>query len=264
VDNSFGMASQILDTHVSSCEFDGSMNTTSTVGGATVRYGSVRGCRFRRFRRTAIGFSGADGHLVVEGNRSEYLAADFDGGPGEDTFVYSDTTSGTLIVRGNVANSRQQTIRAEGTLTSLIFENNECARHNAGAFGTTFPVRVSSATVAEEVRIRNNKFNIPTGSADNGIVMLVNADTNYIIENNDVSGWSRTRVNWYLQGAGTGTINFGAGNRRPGGEFGREVDWEDPIWIGGFTQWIDGAGNLRINSGAPSSDTDGTVVGTQT
>jgi hypothetical protein len=32
----------------------------------------------------------------------------------------------------------------------------------------------------------------------------------------------------------------------------------------GYHIWVDGTGDLRINSGAPSSDTDGTVVGTQT
>lgn len=44
----------------------------------------------------------------------------------------------------------------------------------------------------------------------------------------------------------------------------------DGTWNGGhlemrgFRLWIDGAGRLRIKSGAPTSDGDGTVVGTQT
>jgi hypothetical protein len=36
-----------------------------------------------------------------------------------------------------------------------------------------------------------------------------------------------------------------------------------PMRMGTFYLWVDGSGRLRIKSGAPSSDTDGTVVGTQ-
>jgi len=43
----------------------------------------------------------------------------------------------------------------------------------------------------------------------------------------------------------------------------------DGVWntgrliMGAFHLWVDGSGRLRIKSGAPTSDTDGTVVGTQ-
>ena len=33
--------------------------------------------------------------------------------------------------------------------------------------------------------------------------------------------------------------------------------------MGAYHLWIDSTGDLRIKSSAPSSDTDGTVVGTQ-
>ena len=36
-----------------------------------------------------------------------------------------------------------------------------------------------------------------------------------------------------------------------------------PMRMGTFYLWVDGSGRLRIKSGAPASDTDGTVVGTQ-
>jgi hypothetical protein len=35
------------------------------------------------------------------------------------------------------------------------------------------------------------------------------------------------------------------------------------IILGTYHLWVDATGDLRINSGAPSSDTDGVVVGTQ-
>lgn len=33
--------------------------------------------------------------------------------------------------------------------------------------------------------------------------------------------------------------------------------------LGAYYLWVDSTGDLRIKSGAPTSDTDGTVVGTQ-
>ncbi|WP_309091717.1 hypothetical protein [Phenylobacterium sp.] len=41
------------------------------------------------------------------------------------------------------------------------------------------------------------------------------------------------------------------------------VGYQKPFFIGGYGLWVDGSGRLRIMAGFPSSDTDGTVVGTQ-
>lgn len=35
------------------------------------------------------------------------------------------------------------------------------------------------------------------------------------------------------------------------------------LWMGNYALWVDSTGDLRIKNGAPASDTDGTVVGTQ-
>lgn len=37
-----------------------------------------------------------------------------------------------------------------------------------------------------------------------------------------------------------------------------------PFIMGTYRLWLDGTGRLRVKNGAPSSITDGTVVGTQT
>ena len=39
--------------------------------------------------------------------------------------------------------------------------------------------------------------------------------------------------------------------------------YQAPFWAGTYALWVDSSGRLRIKSSAPSSDTDGTVVGTQ-
>jgi hypothetical protein len=38
----------------------------------------------------------------------------------------------------------------------------------------------------------------------------------------------------------------------------------NPLRLGSYTLWVDATGDLRIKNGTPTSDTDGTVVGTQT
>ncbi|MNM25977.1 hypothetical protein D3C81_364340 [compost metagenome] len=38
----------------------------------------------------------------------------------------------------------------------------------------------------------------------------------------------------------------------------------EPLKLGGYYLWVDASARLRIKSGAPTSDTDGTIVGTQT
>ncbi len=40
--------------------------------------------------------------------------------------------------------------------------------------------------------------------------------------------------------------------------------WQTTLQLGSYHLWVDGSGNLRIKSSAPTSGTDGTVVGTQT
>lgn len=46
-------------------------------------------------------------------------------------------------------------------------------------------------------------------------------------------------------------------------EFRTQGTWEDPMALGGQFLWVDSTGDLRINATAPTSDTDGTIVGTQ-
>jgi hypothetical protein len=40
--------------------------------------------------------------------------------------------------------------------------------------------------------------------------------------------------------------------------------WTNPLRLGPNRLWVDSTGRLRVKTSAPTSDTDGTVVGTQT
>ena len=48
------------------------------------------------------------------------------------------------------------------------------------------------------------------------------------------------------------------------GQFFIDGEWQKPLNMGGKCLWVDASNKLRIKGGTPSSDTDGTVVGTQT
>ena len=40
--------------------------------------------------------------------------------------------------------------------------------------------------------------------------------------------------------------------------------YQYPLYLGIYALWVDSTGKLRIKNSTPTSDTDGTVVGTQT
>jgi len=67
----------------------------------------------------------------------------------------------------------------------------------------------------------------------------------------------------FLRRTGVDTVAV-SGKFDPTGNFIIGDTWNGNHFImGGYHIWVDGSGKLRIKSGAPSSDTDGTIVGTQ-
>ena len=71
----------------------------------------------------------------------------------------------------------------------------------------------------------------------------------------------------YQSIGGAAFIDGSGGTSVTGGGFGVTIGdgtWNsDPLKLGSYYLWVDSTGDLRIKSSAPSSDTDGTVVGTQ-
>lgn len=60
---------------------------------------------------------------------------------------------------------------------------------------------------------------------------------------------------------GSRWVQIGGARAAPNGS-----GWNDPsaLKLGAYTFWVDSAGRVRIKGGTPASDTDGTIVGTQT
>lgn len=75
-------------------------------------------------------------------------------------------------------------------------------------------------------------------------------------------GSGATAIDTYLQRTGARTLGMGT----VGGSqfFDAGAAWNgNHLLLGAYHVWVDNSGRLRIKSGAPTSDVDGTVVGTQ-
>ena len=91
----------------------------------------------------------------------------------------------------------------------------------------------------------------------------------------DTDAYDRLKINWQTAGIymGAGTVEPTAGIQSYGNT---QLDvtngtrlkvqgtWDGGyLMMGTYALWVDSTGDLRIKNGAPSSDTDGTVIGTQ-
>ena len=223
-DNDFGLSSRIKETHVSNCYFDGAESVANAVGGATVRYGTIKHCKVTRVVRTAFGFNGSDGFLTIQSCEHEYAGGQYD-----DTSVYIDATGGSLIIKDCPSlHSRLHSIRAAESTALDYFEvsGNGLFRHTDAA-GPRYVLNIGSMVVSDKAIIKQNKAHVVPGSIDNSIVFALNGDTDYLVEGNDVSGWNRTDTNWYNHPAGSGSIDFGYGNTMPSGQFAKPSAWDD-------------------------------------
>ena len=59
-------------------------------------------------------------------------------------------------------------------------------------------------------------------------------------------------------------MQLNANLRRVLAEIEAQGTWGNPRRMGSAYLWVDATGDLRVSTIAPTSDTDGTVVGTQT
>lgn len=102
---------------------------------------------------------------------------------------------------------------------------------------------------------------------DNGINTFATSNTSL---NMAFNVFQDNLTNWVgSAGIGTTYILHNKGLDYPAGtldheEFASNWDFGGKLRLGGYYFWVDSSGRLRIKSGAPTSDTDGVVVGTQT
>ncbi|ASY56360.1 hypothetical protein [Sinorhizobium sp. CCBAU 05631] len=86
-----------------------------------------------------------------------------------------------------------------------------------------------------------------------GALRVESAALRPVVSNNHLTGAAAT-IDKFFASASTGVICNNRGDTNTGNNF---------MLFGPYAVWVDATGDLRINNGAPATDTSGTVVGTQ-
>jgi hypothetical protein len=143
--------------------------------------------------------------------------------------------------------------------------------------GNTFDVNGSLTTPVQHI---TDRFQVRYGDAGSGIPLTA---ANYVLDVDYNAGTPIIR----MLGSTNNTIDLTSGNLRFTSNLGQRfvctsgsvsmsatqyvmegasgaTGYTQPLYLGSYALWVDSTGDLRIKSGAPTSDTDGTVVGTQT
>lgn len=172
--------------------------------------------------------------------------------------------------------------------------NNLVVGHPTSSIAIRVDSTASAATSTYNIVRGNTVQKTPTDFAYP--IRSTGASFTIIEQNRALGGWYTGNAlesdgfsaAWYLRGvvsADTPTANVGTpGTCYVGANFGDQnattpqtgfasemalngpysSTWRQPSRMGAFFFWVDGTGDLRIGSTRPTSDTDGTVVGTQT
>lgn len=172
----------------------------------------------------------------------------------EGTWSVDDVVLGTYTQRNTVdSRSLYTTVTDNGTNNSVLVTNTNkfsTADNNSqtlvvnrlGAGGGN-----AALTIDEQYTPSGDSFGILVKSgrdSDNGYIIRG------IRRSDDLDRFYVTS-----NGKLYSSINLAAG----------ESGWNfEPLKLGDYVLWVDSTGDLRIKNGSPTSDTDGTVVGTQT
>jgi hypothetical protein len=172
----------------------------------------------------------------------------------EGTWVNDDIVFGTYTQRNTVdSRSLYTTVTDNGLSNSLLLsdlnklitptnDSQTLILNRLGAGGNNPVLRID-----DEYSLSGNSF---------GILVESGRDTNssYIIKGERKSdGLDRFHVTSNGKMHVSQQVDIG------------EAGWDfSPLQLGSYHFWVDASGRLRIKNGAPTSDTDGTVVGTQT
>ena len=197
-------------------------------------------------------------------------------GDGGTTKVSQDTRFKGAVISGDGADdigllvmpSNQASTSAEADINYLITAGTSTEQHD--------PRRTFRRTLTQEQRciLPDDLDSIPGG-------FIVEGSPDYSAVRpysyREV-GDSQPRLDWNITGSSS-ELRFGDGTSSPDAILRRNAtgrlstnaefrleggEWNDgPLILGVYRLWVDASGNLRIRNGAPTSDTDGVVVGTQ-
>lgn len=194
-------------------------------------------------------------HFTVSHSSATALSDIDDGFDGHEVFfVFTngnttvDFTSSNLRGRATDwtpgANDWLKATYKGGTWYCICSDNGETAEANTWTAPQSF-TRTSTTAAVIAVKVNTDSFNRRQILADGSESFGDGTGATDAFTGRQASG---------VWGTGS-TTSLKVGNST----------WDGAhLILGAYHLWVDGSGKIRIKSGAPSSDTDGTVIGTQT
>jgi hypothetical protein len=172
----------------------------------------------------------------------------------EGTWSVDDVVLGTNTQRNTVdCRSLYTTVTDNGNNNSIFTSTLNKFSTGDNNSKTMVVERIGASTSSSPALTVSDQY--PTSGDSFGILVESGRDTatGYIIKGQRKSdGLDRFHVT--SQGSLYASINLEAG----------QSSWNfSPLKLGNYVLWVDSTGDLRIKNGVPTSDTDGTVVGTQ-
>jgi len=164
-----------------------------------------------------------------------------------------------IVISGNTIFSQDVAgIAFVGAASGPNTINNTISSNIIGYCVTGISLNLTSSTSVLSNQLHNNTTGLNSFSSTN-----INLSLAFNVFENNGTNWTGA--------AGTGTtyILHNKNLAYPNGTFNHEAfasnwDFGGKLQLGGYYLWVDSSGRLRIKNGAPTSDTDGTIVGTQT
>jgi hypothetical protein len=153
----------------------------------------------------------------------------------------------------NIINSTKIYINDNKVYSAKITIADEFTNSNVYRLGTNLALLDTINTFTKDIKISKTNpaiFLKDAGSTDKDVRILLENGVLKIQKINDDETYAGTSVSIDMS-----DLNFGVGSNGA---------WNTAhLKIGTYHLWVDSTGDLRIKNGAPTSDTDGAVVGAQ-
>lgn len=203
------------------------------------------------------------GTQVVNGNQQIANIATF---PAFSDLEVGDSFYSTALGRVNVLASATRTVSSQysypGTLNVIIANSFSTTGAQVGDIAifrlsdsAAAPVNWSWAVVQiTKIRTASDAFQYtPANPASRTAITAANENSITFFRLNNSAAANILNTSFSGADAQYGGFISGIG-----------ITYGAPLQLGVYQLWVDSSGRLRIKNGVPSSDTDGTVVGTQT
>lgn len=240
IEQTAGQANSFVGCDVENC------NQMLVLSGGSIFFSE--GCYFEA-HNASFGFDLTGGHVGISHSyfNETFLRVQSGG---------SLELSKNWIKASSLSNANYPVIRLQSGYAALILDNN--IRQGATFLCRMNPTRYDYVQVYDTgTSTWVNEYPSTNQLSINDVIYDVDTASTYQIRL-DNARQSRSRASIYTEGR----VRFDAGSN--GVQLISSAWNYNPLRLGAYYLWVDATGDLRIKNGAPTFDTDGTVVGTQT